>query len=311
MRQRISDRSSTLGIESSSTSSRNQVAQCRAARANDVLFKQPFMCGLAQRFGSRRTAGDCGEVSEQALPLSLVAAHEAEVTANTLEMNEAGFLVLRVLGDEYRQETELRRQHLENGGGHITRIGKEVATPAQRAELHTEAELVGWSRQRSTCSRSAIVRLKYLRRSAVSISAGSRSAASTTSGSSTSPWVLTCGGSVTASARRAQCTQVVVAERAHTGLGIDLGGRESQVAKELLHLVDRHVPGVEQDRRDRVPQEMRVHTLRDACLPRTRGDHGLDGANGIMRVSVALEEVAMPPCKCVRNSWARLGKIGT
>src|SRR6266852_3944974 len=140
--------------------------------------------------------------------------------------------------------------------------------------------LLAGPRQRSTCSRSAIVRLKYLRRSAASISAGSRSAASTTSGSSTSPWVLTSGGSVTASARRAQCTQVVVAERSHTGLGIDLSGRESQVAKELLHLVDRHVPGVEQNRRDRVPQEMRVYTFGDACIPRTRGDHGLDGANG-------------------------------
>jgi hypothetical protein len=103
------------------------------------------MCGLAQRFGPRRTASDRGEVGEQALPLSVVTAHEAEVPANTLEMNEAGFLVLRVFGDEHRQEAELRRQHLEDGGGHITRIGKEVATPTQRAELHTESELVGWS----------------------------------------------------------------------------------------------------------------------------------------------------------------------
>ncbi len=80
------------------------------------------MRGLTQRFGPWRTASDRGEVGEQALPLSAVTARETEVTANTLEMNEAGFLVLRIIGNEHWQEAELRRQYFEDRLGHVTRI---------------------------------------------------------------------------------------------------------------------------------------------------------------------------------------------
>jgi len=50
----------------------------------------------------------------------------------------------------------------------------------------------------------------------------------------------------------------------------DLRGREPQVTKEFLHLVDRYVPGVEQDGRDRMPQQMRVDPLGDIRFSRTR-----------------------------------------
>jgi hypothetical protein len=44
-----------------------------------------------------------------------------------------------------------------------------------------------------------------------------------------------------------------------------------------------------------MPQQVRVHALGDARLMRTRGDHGLDGAHGVARVAIALEQLASPP----------------
>ena len=82
------------------------------------------------------------DVVEQALPLAAVAAYKAEVAANALEMHPAGLLVAWVVGDEHRQQAQLRGQHLEHGRGHFPRIRQEVAAPAQDAQLHTEAELV-------------------------------------------------------------------------------------------------------------------------------------------------------------------------
>ncbi len=45
------------------------------------------------------------------------------------------------------------------------------------------------------------------------------------------------------------------AKRPNAGLGVDLRRRELQMSKELLHLIDRHFSGIQQNCRDRMPQE--------------------------------------------------------
>src|SRR5947209_808676 len=71
------------------------------------------------------------------------------------------------------------------------------------------------------------------------------------------------------------------------------GGRfAAPQPEEFLHLVDRHLPGIEQDGHGRMPQQVRVHPLDDARLMGTRRDHGLHGSDGVVRVAIAFEQVA-------------------
>jgi hypothetical protein len=48
--------------------------------------------------------------------------------------------------------------------------------------------------------------------------------------------------------------EVVVTQCPQARLGIDLRGGKMEVPKKLLHLVNRHKPRIEQDRRDGMPQ---------------------------------------------------------
>src|SRR5216683_5759453 len=59
-------------------------------------------------------------------------------------MRPAGLFIAWVVGDKHEQ-TQLRCQHLEHNRWYIACIGQEVATPTQRTELDTEAELIGGS----------------------------------------------------------------------------------------------------------------------------------------------------------------------
>jgi hypothetical protein len=118
-------------LQANLVSSGDQVAEHGATRPNDPLFERPSVCSSAQGLGPRRAAGKSGEVVEQALPLGTVTAHKAEMAANALEMRPAGLVIARVVGDEHRQQAQLRGQHLEHGRGHLSRISQEVAAPAQ------------------------------------------------------------------------------------------------------------------------------------------------------------------------------------
>jgi hypothetical protein len=82
-------------LQSVFSGSRDQVAQRGASGPNDALFEQALVCGPYAGLTPRRAAGDSGEVGEQTLPLTTVAAHKAKVTANPLKMRKAGLLVLR------------------------------------------------------------------------------------------------------------------------------------------------------------------------------------------------------------------------
>ena len=62
--------------------------------------------------------------------------------ANALEVGRAGLVVLGVVAQPHRQQTELRRQRLKHRRGHPARVRQKVAAPAQGAELHAEAQLV-------------------------------------------------------------------------------------------------------------------------------------------------------------------------
>jgi hypothetical protein len=83
-----------------------------------------------------------------------------------------------------------------------------------------------------------------------------------------------------ASTLAAQGPDVVLAQRPQAGLGVDLRGREVQVAEELPHLVDRYQAGIEQDRGDGMAQEMGVDPLGDARRPGTPLDQGLYRPHG-------------------------------
>jgi hypothetical protein len=126
-------------------SSTDQVAERGATWSNNTLFEQPSVCSSAQGLGPRRAASKGGEVVEQALPLDAVAAYKAEVAANALEMRPAGLLVARVVDDEHRQQAQQWGQHVEHRRGYLACVRQEVATPAQHAQLHAEAQLVGRS----------------------------------------------------------------------------------------------------------------------------------------------------------------------
>src|SRR5262249_61260819 len=68
-----------------------------------------------------------------------------------------------------------------------------------------------------------------------------------------------------------------------------------EVAKKLLELVDRHVPGIQQDRRHRVTQQMRIHSLGDPRGQRACFDDRLHGPYRVAWVAVTLERVPLPP----------------
>jgi hypothetical protein len=51
-------------------------------------------------------------------------------------------------------------------------------------------------------------------------------------------------------------------------------------------MIDRHLPGIEQEGRDRMPQQVRVHPLGDVRFARIRGDHRLHGSDGVVRVAL-------------------------
>src|SRR3989442_8140470 len=104
-----------------------------------MMLEQPGVCGTAQGLSARRAAGNAGEGVKQVLPMGTIATLEAEVSANALEMGEARLFVARAVGEQHRQQAQLGRQPFEHRRWHIARIRQEVATPAQRAELDTEA----------------------------------------------------------------------------------------------------------------------------------------------------------------------------
>jgi hypothetical protein len=81
-------------------------------------------------------------MGQQALPLRPIAAHKAEVLANTLKVGSAGLIVLRVVDQWHRQQTELGCQSLQHSCGHIACVRQELTSPAQRTQLQTEPELV-------------------------------------------------------------------------------------------------------------------------------------------------------------------------
>jgi hypothetical protein len=237
------------------------------------------------------------------LALGTIAAHEPEVSANALEMRPAGLFITWVVGDEHRQQTQLRCKHLEHHRWHIACIGEEVATPAQRAQLGAKAKLIGGSataldfvevgtRQAEILAQDR--RLDLSRETLGSIDVIERLL-----------FELSLGPSRLAhpSAWRAQRAQVVVTERAYAGFGVDLGGRQALMPEEFLHLVDRHLPGIEQEGRDRMPQQVRVHPLDDACLTGTHSDHRLHGSDGVMRVAIAFEQVPTATCLQMRPEF--------
>jgi len=47
-------------------------------------------------------------VVKQVLPLDTIAAHEPEVSTNALEMTEAGLFIAWVVGEQHRQQAQLR-----------------------------------------------------------------------------------------------------------------------------------------------------------------------------------------------------------
>jgi hypothetical protein len=61
------------------------------------------------------------------------------------------------------------------GAGQVTRVGQEVPSPAESAQLYGEPHLVNGATAASTCSRSASASVKYFRRLSASMSTGSLS----------------------------------------------------------------------------------------------------------------------------------------
>src|SRR5581483_184084 len=64
------------------------------------------------------------------------------------------------------------------------------------------------------------------------------------------------------------------------------------MAEELLHLIDRHLTGVEQDCGDRVSKQVRVHPFGDAGSERTPPNHSLHTPDCILVIPIALEKRA-------------------
>jgi len=57
-----------------------------------------------------------------------------------------------------------------------------------------------------------------------------------------------------------------------------------QVSQKLLHLVNRDKPGIQQDGRDGMPEEVRIDAFLDASGAGARRDDGLDCTGGIAGV---------------------------
>jgi hypothetical protein len=80
-----------------------------------------------------------------------------------------------------------------------------------------------------------------------------------------------------------------------------------EVAKKLLELVDRHAPGIQQDRHHRVMQQMRIHSLGDPRGQRACFDDRLHGPYRVACVVVTLEEVSLPLSLKVRTQFLPQG----
>ena len=63
-----------------------------------------------------------------------------------------------------------------------------------------------------------------------------------------------------------------------------------QVSQKLLHLINRYQPGIKENGRDGMPEEVRIDALRDASGAGARRDDGLDRTGGVARMPVALEQ---------------------
>ena len=108
--------------------------------------------------------------------------------------------------------------------------------------------------------------------------------------------------------------EVVFPEGPQAGLGVDLRGREIQVSQKLLRLVDGYEPGIEQDSRDRMAQQVRIDTFFDARGTGTVRYNRLDGAGRMevcplavsMKVLFAMESRVSLTSQLSRNSQLNL-----
>src|SRR5262249_40784221 len=103
-------------------------------------------------------------------------------------------------------------------------------------------------------------------------------------------------------------TDVVVAQGSQARFSIDLRGRKMEVSQKLLHLINRDKAGIQQDRRDGMPEEMRIDAFRDASGAGARCDDRLDRPGGIARMPVALkQEPPLTPlemrAQLIRQGW--------
>ena len=94
----------------------------------------------------------------------------------------------------------------------------------------------------------------------------------------------------------AQGPHIVLPKRLQARFRIDLCCGQMKVSKKLLHLVDRHLAGIEKDRRNRVTKQVRVDPFNDSGRESTPFDHRLHAAHRISLMAVALEQ---PPLTAV------------
>ena len=67
------------------------------------------------------------------------------------------------------------------------------------------------------------------------------------------------------------------------------------MTEEFLDLIYRHLPGVQQNRRDGMPQQMGIHALAYASRERAGLDDRLHRAHRIPIIPVGFEEIPLPP----------------